>query len=122
MASSKTLMAVVVVLIAALLISSTVAGYYFYQNQQAQSSANTYLSELKSAQPTQTPHILFYFGNGTVFWDNSTQVSTGANAYVATVLDSHGVVNATWYGMPYNQHRVTGIDNVQNTGQRSWFI
>lgn len=122
MPSSKTLTTIIVILVAGLLISSTFAAYYLLEYQQAQSNSNTYLSELKSAQPTQTPHLLFDFGNGTSVWYNSTQVPTGASAYVATVLDARGVVNGTWYGAPYNEHLVTGIDNIQNTAQESWFV
>ena len=122
MPSSKTLTTVIVILVAGLLISSTFAAYYLLKYQQAESSSNTYLTELKSVQPTQVPDMLFDFGNGTILWYNSTQVPTGTNAYVATVLDAHGVVNATWYGAPYNEHLVNGIDNVQNTADQSWFI
>jgi hypothetical protein len=122
MAGAKTLYVVIVVLIAGLLVSATLAAVYLFQYDQAQSNANTYLSELKSVQPTQTTDILLDFGNGTLLWHNDTQVQTGANAYVATVIVAHGVVNATWYEAPYNEHLVTGIDNVQNTAQQSWFI
>jgi hypothetical protein len=122
MARTKTLYTVIVVLLAAMLVSSSFAAFYLFQYDQSQSNANTYLSELKAVQPTQTTNILLDFGNGTLLWHNDTQVQTGSNVYIATVLATHGVVNATWYGAPYNEHQVTGLDNVQNGPQQSWFI
>jgi hypothetical protein len=111
----------VVVLIAALLLTATLAGYYALQYQQAESNSSRYLSELKAVQPTQETDFLFAFGNGTAVWDNVT-VPTGSNAYVATVLAAHGVVNATWYAAPLNEHLVTGIDDLQNNQSESWFL
>lgn len=121
MAATRTLYIVIVILVAGLLVSSTLAAFYVFEYDGAQSSASTYLSELKSVQPTQTPDILLDFGNGTLAWHNNTQVQTGSNVYVTTVIDAGGVVNATWY-VQYNEHLVTGIDNVQNTQQQSWFL
>ena len=117
---------VIVVLVAGVLISSTFAAFYLFQYDQAQSNANIYLSELKSVQPTQTTGILLDFGNGTLLWRNDTEVPTGANAYVATVIAARGAVNATLYP-PFApgqsaEHFVTGIYNVTETRQQSWFI
>jgi hypothetical protein len=122
MAATRTLYVIIVILIAGMLVSSTFAAFYLFQYDRAQSNANTYLSELKSVQPTQKTNILLDFGNGTRIWLNDTQVPTGANAYVATVIATHGIVNATYYPPPYSEHLVTGIDNVQNSRQQSWFI
>lgn len=121
MATPRTLTTIIVVLIAALLASTTVAGYYALQYQRAESNSSLYLSELKTEQPTQQTNFLFVFDNGTRVWDNVT-VPTGSNAYIATVLATHGVVNATWYAAPLDEHFVTGIYNVQNTAQQNWFI
>jgi hypothetical protein len=121
LAATKSLYVVIVILLAAMLVSATLAAFYLFQYDRAHGEANTYLSELKSAQPTQVTNILLDFGNGTRLWHNDTQVQTGANAYVATVIVAHGVVNATWYPQ-YGEHLVTGVDNVQNTQQESWFL
>jgi hypothetical protein len=122
MAKPNTLLAVIAILIAGVLASSTLAAYYLYRFDQAQSDANAYLSELKGAQPTQYTNVLFDFGNGTTQWRNDTQVPTGANAYVATVIAADGRVNATYYPPPYSEHLVDGIDDLQNSAQQSWFI
>ena len=122
MAAPRTLYLIIVVLLAGMLISSTFAAFYLYQYNQAESNANAYLSQLKSAQPTQETNILIDFGNGTLLWHNATQVPTGANAYVATIIALRGIVNATYYPQPYAEHIVTGIDNVQGSQQESWFI
>lgn len=121
MATQRTLTTIVVLLVAALLVSGTVAGYYALQYQRAESNSSLYLSELKTAQPTQQTNLLFVFDNGTRVWDNVT-VPTGSNAYIATVIATHGVVNATWYAAPLDEHYVTGIDNVQSTQVQSWFF
>jgi hypothetical protein len=112
--------------LAGLLISSTFAVFYLFQYNHAQSNANVYLTELKSVVPTQDTKILIDFGNGTLRWSNDTQVPTGANTYVATVIATHGAVNATLYP-PLTpgqsaEHFVTGIYNVPQTPQKSWFI
>ena len=122
MVVTRTFYTIIVILVAAMLVSSTFAAFYAFQYDRAQSSADTYLSELRGVQPTQITNILLDFGNGTLVWLNDTQVPTGSNAYVATVVATHGTVNATWYPPPYSEHLVTGIDNVQNSQQHSWFI
>ncbi len=126
MASTRTLNAIIVVLVAGILISSTFAAFYLFQYDQAQSNANTYLTELKSVQPTQETNILFDFGNGTLLWTNGTEVPTGANAFVATVIAAHGMVNATLYPPlapgESAEHFVTGIDNMAQTPQQYWFF
>ncbi|MGD0637914.1 MAG: hypothetical protein ABSA72_07730 [Nitrososphaerales archaeon] len=122
MTAPRTLYVVIVVLLAGMLISSTFAALYLYQYNQAETDANAYLSQLKSVQPTQETSILLDFGNGTLVWHNDTQVPTGANAYVATIIAARGIVNATYYPPPYAEHIVTGIDNVQGNQQESWFI
>jgi len=126
MVSTKTLYTTMVILTAGLLLSATLAGFYAFQYNQAQANASTYLAELKSVQPTQETDILLDFGNGTLVWHNDTEVPTGANAYVATVLAARGEVNATLYPPlapgESSEHFVTGIDGVQNTAQQSWFL
>jgi hypothetical protein len=122
MARTRTLYTIIVILIAGMLVSSTFAAFYLFQYDRARNNANNYLSELKSVQPIQETNVLLDFGNGTLLWRNDTQVPTGANAYVATVIAAHGIVNATYYPPPYSEHLVTGIDNVQNSQQQSWFI
>lgn len=111
----------IAILVAGILITGTVAALYAFQYGQEQSSANAYLSELKKVQPSQSTSILFDFGNGTRTWSNFT-VPTGTNAYTATVIAAHGVVNSTWYGAPYDEHFVNGIENIQNSAQESWFV
>ena len=88
------------------------------------------VSNSTGALKTQTPlplslayssNILLDFGNGTSEWYNDTQVQPGWNLYVATLLVTSGNVNATWYPQ-YGEHYVTGIDGVQNSATRFWFV
>lgn len=118
----RTLTTVIVVLIAALLVSSLFAGYFFLRYQQAENSSNLYLSELKATNSAViSTNILVDFGNGSRTWYNNTAVQPGWNVYLATVVITHGNMNATWYPA-YGEHLVTALDGVQNTQSESWFL
>ena len=123
MPSSGVLTTLVVVLVAALIISSTFAAYFLLRYQEAESSSNLYLSELKSANSSAplTTNILLDFGNGTRQWHNGTFVQPGWNVYIATVVVTRGNMNATWYPS-YGEHLVSVIDGVQNNQNESWFL
>jgi len=150
MADSRKLSVIIVILIAGMLISATLAAFYLFQYNQAQNDANLYLTELRQATATtvQTTtstlvrsgntttvtstvtgtrgfvaatNILIDFGNGTRTWYNDTEVQPGWNVYLATVVITNGDLNDTWYPQ-YGEHLVNGIDGVQNSQSRSWFL
>ena len=79
-----------------------------------------YLSLKPASSSLYTTNILINFGNGTRHWYNGTKVQPGWNLYVATVVLSHGNLQAQWYPQ-FGSHFVTGIDGVSNTKSTSWF-
>ncbi len=125
MPADKNLRVLVVALIAGLLIASSLAALYLFRYDQAESNANTYLSELKQAAGagrfSATTNVLLDFGNGTQRWYNGTEVQPGWNVYLATVVVTGGNINDTWYPQ-YGEHLVNGIDGVQNSQGRAWFL
>jgi hypothetical protein len=68
-----------------------------------------------------TSNILIDFGNGTSDWFNNTSVEPQWNLYVASLVITHGNLNATYYPA-YSEHFVTGIDGVQNSNTKFWFL
>lgn len=125
MSRSGSLYVLIAVLAAGLILSSTLAAFYLLRYDQAENSASTYLGELKASAGTSgfaaSTNILLDFGNGTQRWYNDTRVQPGWNVYLATVVITDGNLNDTWYPQ-YGEHLVNGIDGVQNTGSRSWFL
>ena len=113
---------VVVVLVAALLLASTVAAFYAFQYGQAENSAGVYLRELQQSKGSVlTTNILLDFGNGTQRWYNGTEVQPGWNVYLATLVVTRGNLNATW-DPQFGEHLIEGLDGLQNTQSRSWFV
>ncbi len=68
-----------------------------------------------------TSNILLDFGNGTNVWFNDTAVQPQWNLYIATLVITHGNMNASYYPQ-YGEHLVTGIDGVQDTSNDYWLI
>ncbi len=66
-------------------------------------------------------HLLVDFGNGTGRWYNDTAAQPGWNGYVVTLVLLDGNVQAAWYPQ-YGEHLVTGVDGVQQTASKSWFV
>lgn len=65
--------------------------------------------------------MLVDFGNGTKRWYNDTSVQPGWNGFVVTLVLLNGKVEASWYPQ-YDEHFVTGVDGVSQTGSKSWFV
>lgn len=124
MASQKTLYGIIAVLIAIVVIVSGVAALYYYQYNQAESSNQSYISQLKALNVKYETSFFFDFGNGTNVWKNSTSIQPGWNAYVATQVITNGNLNATYYGPPLSEHFVTAIYNVENNDTQNtyWFF
>jgi len=93
--------------------------------QQASSQLSQLWSRYLSLKPESgslyAADILIDFGNGTRLWFNDTKVQPGWNAYVETVVLSHGDLQAQWYPV-YQEHFLTGIDGVSDSQTMSWFL
>ena len=91
--------------------------------------ASTELSNLWSRYVSLKPpkgalysaDILVDFGNGTLHWYNNTQIQPGWNMYVTTVVLSGGNLQARW-DPQYQEHFITGIDGISNSGSTYWFL
>jgi hypothetical protein len=102
-----------------LILASAYAGYYYLQYQQTNQSYQNVLHYVKGI--TYYSNVLFEFGNGTKLWFNNTRVPIGWNVYNVTLYLTHGNINATYYPK-YGEHFVTGIEGVQNTASKFWFL
>jgi hypothetical protein len=118
---AKTLYGIIALLIAFLIIVSGLAVLYYYQYSQQVVQNNNYIDALKKANIRFFSNIVIDFGNGSHVWYNDTGVQPGSNLYIATLLVTNGNVNATWYAQ-YGEHLVTGIDGIQNTQAKSWYL
>lgn len=65
--------------------------------------------------------LLVDFGNGTRGWFNDTAAQPGWNGFIVSVVLLRGNVQASWYPQ-YGEHFVTGVDGVQQTASKSWFV
>jgi hypothetical protein len=94
-----------------------------YQQASSQLSQlwGRYLSLKPASSSLYAADVLIDFGNGTRLWYNGTQVQPGWDAYVETVVLSHGDLQAQWYP-DYQEHLVTGIDGVSNSQTMDWFL
>lgn len=97
-------------------------GYAAYYYQEYQSLSQSYGQLVKTVNGvTYTTNVLFDFGNGTRVWFNSTRVPVGWNLYNVTSYLTHGNINVTYY-QQYKAHLFNGIEGVQNTKNKSWFL
>ncbi len=105
-------------LIAIAAIAAQTIAYHYFQNTQSPAPA-------VGAAPCPTVNVscisvntLINYGNTTAVWHNKSDVPASWNFYELT---SHiANVTATYYGPPLNEHLVTGIDGVQQSGASSW--
>jgi hypothetical protein len=118
---NKTLYGIIAILIAIVVIVSSVAVLYYYQYNQAESSNQTYVQQLRKLNVKYLSDILIDYGNGTRAWYNDTKVEPGWNLYVTMQLITNGKMNATYYPV-YSSHFVTSIFNVANTKTEYWLI
>jgi hypothetical protein len=117
---SKSMYGLVSVLIAIIVILSGVSAYFYFQYDQAQSSNQRYVSELKQFGVSYYTDVVIDYGNGTHHWYNNTKIQPGWNLYTVTLLVANGDVNATC--CEYGSHFVTGIGGVQNSNTKYWFL
>ena len=94
-----------------------------YQQASSQLSQlwSRYLSLKPAASSLYSADVLIDFGNGTRLWYNDTEVQPGWNAYVETVVLSHGDLKALWYP-EFQEHLVSSIDGVSDSPTMSWFL
>ncbi len=119
---TRTLYGIFALFVAVIIIVSSAAAFFYYQYNQEVSIDQTYVQQLKRLNVKYLSNILIDYDNGTLHWYNNTQVQPGWNLYVATLAITNGNVNATLYGPPLNEHFVTGINGVQNTQSKFWFL
>ena len=65
---------------------------------------------------------LINYGNNSVKWYNETNIPTTWNFYDLTLFIANCNVESQFYGLPYNEHFVTGINGVRNTGRSYWTL
>ena len=91
-----------------------------------QVTALYYLQHVNSDAPLSGCPVfvctLVNFGNSTRIWYNATNVPTGWSFYDLTVFITHGNVKAQFYPAPFNEHFITSIDGVGNSGQFYWTL
>ncbi len=96
-----------------------------YQQASAELSQlwSRYLSLKPLSSSLYATDILVDFGNGTLHWYNNTEVQPGWNMYTATVVLSHGDLQAQLYYFPSgSEHYVSGIDGLSNSKTMFWFL
>lgn len=82
-----------------------------------------YLSLKPASNSLYAVDILVDFGNGTLHWYNNTEVQPGWNMYTATVVLSHGDLQAQLYHfVSGSEHFVSGIDGVSNSKTMFWSL
>ncbi len=102
-----------------LILTTIIAGYYFWLYEQTTNAYQDLLHILRGVKYSAS--VLFDFGNGTRVWFNNTRVPLGWNLYNLTVNLMQGRVTAIYYPQ-YRAHFVTGIDGVNNTQNKFWFV
>ncbi len=65
---------------------------------------------------------LINYGNATVKWYNETSVPANWNFYKLTSNLTGGRIEAQFYGLPLNEHFVTGINGVKNQSPFYWTL
>jgi hypothetical protein len=108
-------------LVAALEVVNTSLPIYATASAELSSLWSEYLALRPAKALLYGADVAFEFGNGTRVWFNGTEVQPGWNMYMATVILTGGNMKAVWYPQ-YQEHLVTSIDGVPNTGDRSWFL
>ena len=114
-------------LIAALLVAAQVGAYYYLQRSYggtlSTSSAQCGPSNGSSAGTNVVEtNTLINYGNGTLRWYNETNIPATWNFYQLTLHLANGNVKEQCYGTPYNEHYVTGINNVNNQNPFYWTV
>ena len=114
-------------LAAVLLVVAQIGAYYYLQRSyggtlstsSVQCSSSKGVSAGTNVVETNT---LINYGNGTVTWYNMTNVPATWNFYQLTFYLANGNVDAQCYGLPYNEHYVTAINNVSNQRPFYWTV
>lgn len=120
MVSHKSMYGIIAVLVATIVIISSAASFYYVEYNQVNAANSTYLRQLERLNARYSSDILIDYGNGSYTWYNDTLMQPGANLYTAIVLVTDGNVNASC--CEFGSHLVTGINNVQSTQAKFWWI
>lgn len=107
----------------AIAIAQVSAYYYFEKSTNGPSDSSVlcgYLSINSSGETTILVNTLVNYGNNTARWYNQTRVPSSWNAYALTMYLTRCNVEATYYGLPLNEHLITSINGVSMYGSFSW--
>lgn len=102
-----------------LILTTLIAAYYYWLYLQAETAYQDLLRTLRGVR--YSANVLFDFGNSTHVWFNDTRVPIGWNLFNLTLYLTQGRVTAVYYSQ-YQSHFVTGIEGVQNTQNKFWFL
>jgi hypothetical protein len=114
-------------LIAVLLVVAQVGAYYYLHTSYG-GTLSTSSAQCSSSNGSSTgtnvvqTNTLINYGNGTVRWYNETNIPATWNFYQLTLHLANGNVEAQCYGPPYNEHYVTGINNVNDRSPFYWTV
>jgi len=96
---------------------------YAQASSQLSGLWSSYLKLKPQSAHVYSADILLNFGNGTRLWYNNSQIQPGWNLFTATVVLTHGSVQAPFYpNLGGGEHFVSGIDGVSNSKTTFWFI
>lgn len=121
----------VLLLVAATIISVQAGAYYYFQtfysgaNDGSTSSVSPSVpcnGVLPETIESVTVSTLINYGNGTNKWYNETGVPATWNFYEFTLFLAGCNVEAQYYGIPLNEHFVTGINGVRNNPPFYWTL
>jgi len=108
------------------LVVAQVGAYYYLQRSYggtlSTSSVNCSPSNGGSVGNNVQTNTLINYGNGTLRWYNETSVPATWNFYQLTFHLANGNVQEQCYGPPYNEHYVTGINNVNDRSPFYWTV
>ncbi len=116
-------------LIAITIISAQVIAYSYLQRQynvgpsrSAVSCSQLVLNSPGTAVRFVAVNTLVNYGNSTVKWYNKTNIPADWNFYDLTLSVASCNVEAQFYGPPFNEHFVTGINGVRNAAHSYWTL
>ena len=114
-------------LAAVLLVVAQIGAYYYLQRSYGGTlSTSSVQCSSSSGGSTGTnvveTNTLINYGNGSIRWYNETNIPATWNFYQLTLYLANGNVEAQCYGLPYNEHYVTAINNVSNQRPFYWTI
>ena len=114
-------------LAAVLLVVAQIGAYYYLQRSYGGTLSTSSVQCSSSSGGSAGTNVvetntLINYGNGSIRWYNETNIPATWNFYQLTLYLANGNVEAQCYGLPYNEHYVTAINNVSNQRPFYWTI